>query len=717
MIIIKLKIFLAAIAASTLIFSYSASVFAQTNTDIQINTIETITNGDLVINLKGTSDSELLKTDSDVPAAQSTELPEKYNSDLTALANVSTVKNQGSNGLCWDFAATACMESALMAQGKSEYDFSELHTAYALSSQYSNYTREYSSGGNTLYSASAYTLKNSADDETFGGIISENALPYETADTDVTLYALDVDSSFYPAYFSDLTYYSGSTVEMLDETTRSARNEMIKEKVYNYGAVEACIYCGETAGNASQGFFVTENGDKVFYYNAPVESNHSVTIVGYDDTYSKENFAQFADYLSTGDGYYPTTPENDGAFIVKNSWGSSWGNNGYFYMSYDTVIPSVSCFSDIRENTRGTDSQSFDNVYSYTNELPNSYSGGFSTDSYYTATGANVFKTNNENESVTQLSTYIFSGDTYIRFYIDSNAANGEFDEISEVSVNPALGTESAVFDDKNWIYVKEPGLYVFSLTNPVQVTGSEFTVFCQYASSDETNALIPFEGSGSGNFNFTSSAGHSYISAYPLTTSFSDLYSYFNSDGSVPFSVFLRAYTQNTGGIDITIDGVDKTVSRGETYTSDLYYLNSAGYYVPLAAGTPIIDKHDYFTAEYMGVPAILSVNRQTSSDGTRYVAEISTDTSSDLDKITDLGFILVPNEGNLTSDAALGNDRTLYSQSVGGYTEKKSDNSLIFTSENVTDSSYGYVRVYMTYTKTNGDTIKVCTDKYSIA
>ena len=49
--------------------------------------------------------------------------------------------------------------------------------------------------------------------------------------------------------------------------------------------------------------------------------NHDVVIVGWDDTYSRENFNR--------------KPEQDGAFICRNSWGPSFGEDGYFYVSYE----------------------------------------------------------------------------------------------------------------------------------------------------------------------------------------------------------------------------------------------------------------------------------------------------------------------------------------------------------------------------------------------
>ncbi len=50
--------------------------------------------------------------------------------------------------------------------------------------------------------------------------------------------------------------------------------------------------------------------------------NHIVTVVGWDDTYSKDNFLPVSNVTS------------DGAWIIKNSWGRRKGDGGYYYLSY-----------------------------------------------------------------------------------------------------------------------------------------------------------------------------------------------------------------------------------------------------------------------------------------------------------------------------------------------------------------------------------------------
>ncbi len=77
-------------------------------------------------------------------------------------------------------------------------------------------------------------------------------------------------------------------------------------------------------------------------YNTSGMANHVVTIVGYDDNYSKENFMRTD---ISGEIDEDSIPPTDGAFILKNSYGE-WGyeSSGYYYISYydQTITHAIS---------------------------------------------------------------------------------------------------------------------------------------------------------------------------------------------------------------------------------------------------------------------------------------------------------------------------------------------------------------------------------------
>ncbi len=130
-----------------------------------------------------------------------------------------------------------------------------------------------------------------------------------------------------PVYKADDPYGDGMTdsslpaVKHLQEARYIQKKdiEMIKSRVMDFGGVESSLYMSiANERDVSEDY---EASGAAYYYSGDMAPNHDVVIVGWDDTYSRENFNR--------------KPEQDGAFICRNSWGPSFGEDGYFYVSYE----------------------------------------------------------------------------------------------------------------------------------------------------------------------------------------------------------------------------------------------------------------------------------------------------------------------------------------------------------------------------------------------
>ncbi len=228
-------------------------------------------------------------------------LPEKY--DLRVLELVTPVKDQGAAGACLSFSTMGAIESRWLKLGYGEYDLSEQNLATC-----HGYELGINDGG-TFAMATAYLTR-------LSGPVTEASHPY-----------LPIASAQCKEEGLVKTAYVPSVVWLPRDIN------VIKKAVMDYGAVSAAIYTG---GNGIGDYYNFR--DYTFYYNGTTSADHAVLIAGWDDNKT----------IMGG----PLTPKGEkGAWIVKNSWGTRWGNKGYFYVSYkDTrFLSSVAIFPERTE--------------------------------------------------------------------------------------------------------------------------------------------------------------------------------------------------------------------------------------------------------------------------------------------------------------------------------------------------------------------------------
>ncbi len=236
-------------------------------------------------------------------------LPVAY--DSRDYGAVSSVKNQNPWGNCWSFATMAAAESSLLsADIYDEVDLSEYHLCYynyktvtdplggtagdSISTS-NDLAKHLNAGNNTSVAFHALTNWVGAVDESVTGYPLEN--PPALAGT--------VES----AYMEDIAHVQ-HVYKLAPEDT-----DAIKQVIMEHGAVTASMYHSSKYMNKTTGGYYNNNATK---------SNHAVTVVGWDDNYSRDNFN--------------TKPSKPGAWLVKNSWGTNWGKDGYFWISYEDVI-------------------------------------------------------------------------------------------------------------------------------------------------------------------------------------------------------------------------------------------------------------------------------------------------------------------------------------------------------------------------------------------
>lgn len=295
-------------------------------------------------------------------AGNTKSLPASY--DLRDKGRVSAIRNQGAYGTCWAFGALTAMESALLPE--NFYLFSVDHMSMCNSFKM------------TQYDGGEYTM-GMAYLAAWQGPVNEKDDPYGDGKTDSSLTAVK--------HVQEMRVIPSKDIAA------------IKNAVFKYGGVQTSFYNSLQSITDSSPYY---NSDASAYcYIGTQKPNHEVVIIGWDDNYPKENFS--------------VPLEGDGAFICQNSWGSSFGEQGIFYVSYyDTNIGTHNVVY-----TRIDDTDNYDNIYQsdlcgWVGKM------GYDKESMY---GANVFTAQSDEEIVAS-SFYATAPDTEYKIYIVNNFEN-----------------------------------------------------------------------------------------------------------------------------------------------------------------------------------------------------------------------------------------------------------------------------------------------------
>ncbi len=367
-------------------------------------------------------------------------LPEAY--DMRDSDRVSPVRDQGIYGTCWAFASLAALETTIMPEE------------------------------NLIFSVDHMTLNNSFNTSPFDGGQYYMSIAYLAAWQGPVLEEDD-------PYGDNETDDSLEAVKHLEEAIiiKDKNYEDVKEAIYKYGGVETVIYCDLKNASSSSKYYNSER--YAYYYNGEESPNHDVVIVGWDDSFPKE--------------FFNNEPEGDGAFICKNSWGTEFGDEGYFYISYyDTNI----CTNSV-VYTKLADSDNYDKIYQ--SDLMGQV-GTMGFDDESEAYFANVY-TAGENETLEAVSFYATGEKTTYEVYVVT-----DFTDKSDLQNRVKVAEGEMEFEGYYTIDLNEavelPDNKKFAVIVKVDTKGTAMPIAIEFNNDERTS-------------NFDITDGEGYISLY----------------------------------------------------------------------------------------------------------------------------------------------------------------------------------------------------------
>jgi hypothetical protein len=282
-------------------------------------------------------------------------------------------------------------------------------------------------------------------------------------------------------------------VLIIPDRSGSLDNENIKQAIMAYGALMTSMYYGSGYYNSLY---------KTYYFDGTAIANHTVAIVGWDDNFDKNKFSSI--------------PPGDGAFIIKNSWGTGWGENGYFYISYyDTSVGKYNYMFNNAEPTTH-----YSRIYQY-DPLGWLTSLGYGSN---TAWFSNIF-TASASEGLAAVSFHTASPNSSYELYLYTTVTSGP-------TTGSLAGSQSGT--------IASAGYHTISLNSSVPLTsGQKFSIVMKLTTPGY-NYPVPIEEPFTDySSQATANPGESYVSSNG--SSWTDLTSH---SWCVECNVCLKAFT-----------------------------------------------------------------------------------------------------------------------------------------------------------------------------
>ena len=197
-------------------------------------------------------------------------------------ARVPPIQYQGGCGSCWAFTGMGTLETSNAIVNDSYYDLAEQDILDCARDEY----------GSDVGTCSGGRYEEVFDYLTRSGVTGESATPYtyheQTCESkSANRYGVEAWGFVDPNAFSAYEWLPVAT-------------DKLKDAICKYGALAIVVYVSPAFQGYTGGVFDEFDSSGVV--------NHAVNLVGWDD--------------------------DKGAWLIRNSWGTGWGENGYMWIAY-----------------------------------------------------------------------------------------------------------------------------------------------------------------------------------------------------------------------------------------------------------------------------------------------------------------------------------------------------------------------------------------------